>query len=101
MKHTPGPWRSITTKLETSNYRFHSIMSVDNKIIAHITDGDDENLANADLMAAAPELLEACEYALKRLKEFQEATGYPTAHPQIELEEAILEEVIKKAKGEV
>lgn len=35
------------------------------------------------------ELIEAAKKALKRLKELQDATGYPTALPQIELEAAI------------
>lgn len=95
MNHTKGPWRSITTKLETSNYCFHSIMSVDNKIIAHITDGDDENLANADLMSAAPELLEACEKALGVVQSLIEL-GTPLQELENELNNTI-----KKSKGEV
>lgn len=92
-KHTPGPWRlqepSKTKQKELALFRV-------------LTPNGDEGisiagtLANAHLIAAAPELLEACEIALKRLIELQISTGYPTAWPQIQLET-----VIKKAKGEL
>lgn len=55
--HTPGPWKHIVTKLQTNDsYSFHSIMG-GTKIIAHITDGTEENTANANLIASAPEIL--------------------------------------------
>lgn len=55
--HTPGPWTINGSAIET-----------DNTIIAHIYDpdenGPDEFAANAHLIAAAPDLLAACEWLL-------------------------------------
>ena len=68
MNHTPGPWR-----MEQSQ-KYHSIRVVgaDNKPVASFGNqarwiGYTQMLANARLIAAAPELLEACEMALNTL----------------------------------
>ena len=75
MSHTPGPWKI------THDY---NIMK-DNRGIANCggytvntsnwQEIDEENKANANLIAAAPDLLEACEVAhsilSKKLKRFR------------------------------
>ena len=57
---------------------------------------EEEAIANALLIAAAPELLDACEYALKTL-------NYPIPHIGMYLGEVtaktLLEAAIEKAKG--
>ena len=56
MKHTSGPWQVIS-------YSVFQADEVGNKQVVHNIKGDskEERLANASLIAAAPELLEACK----------------------------------------
>jgi hypothetical protein len=67
-KHTPGPWQVFTTKDGT---RFIGIGDADG---VGVTDprfglwrGGQEREANARLIAAAPDLLEALKWAIERL----------------------------------
>lgn len=61
MKHTPGPWLISSSVM---------VVTKDGKIISQPVTGIaelqlplKELMANASLIAAAPELLEACKYA--------------------------------------
>jgi hypothetical protein len=62
-KHTPGPWSVGEGTPDIA-------IITDKVLVAMVTNDedspceDDEQMANARLMAAAPELLEACEAAL-------------------------------------
>lgn len=58
-KHTPGPWESVGRAVYTA----HENPSREIIWDGHNTRsaGNDEQLANARLIAAAPELLEACQ----------------------------------------
>lgn len=91
-KHTPGPWRSFERGVT-----FHYwVVKVANRVIAKITGEDQE--ANARLIAAAPELLEALE---KMVKQF----GYEVVHKDglVHDEHDAIQsatEAIRKAKGE-
>jgi len=60
--HTPGPWRIQQESVDT---QWHIITAAGGRIMAniHIETGNAMDAANARLIAAAPELLEA----LKRL----------------------------------
>lgn len=70
--HTPGPWRAqddFGTVFTTSDPvrgtgSTNAIAKAFNRLTAHGSDVEpgDEQAANARLMAAAPELLEALEY---------------------------------------
>jgi hypothetical protein len=64
MKHTPSYWRLDLGK--TSNDIWH-----DGELIALIFKGEDIETAdaNARLMASAPEMLKALQFALERLEE--------------------------------
>ena len=57
MEHTPGPWHVNVA----GNERHHSVRTEDGTVIA-LTGNDG---ANADLIAAAPALLEALEEAAR------------------------------------
>ena len=64
MKHTKGPWKVIESKLVEKL----SIIEIDGDLIfAELSSGDsvptEEHKANARLIAAAPDLLEACKAA--------------------------------------
>lgn len=68
--HSPTPWRFLEAdNHEDEGYRFHSltICDADNNDLANLYDRDhcngprttrEQNVANAHLMAAAPEMLE-------------------------------------------
>lgn len=85
MKHTPGPWEVTGNKklfIEPINQRvnftelYESCQHCNVNKNKDITNGSQiynprklkEAQANARLMAAAPDLLEACKYAFENLK---------------------------------
>ena len=56
-KHTPGPWEQDTEDAEWGN---SFVVNAGDWIIAEMIDGEDETRrANARLIAAAPDMLEA------------------------------------------
>jgi len=73
MKHTPGPWESYETAVFSKSeslreHRVHGYGFGDNGFICDLDDGEyheytdyGEMEANANLIAAAPDLLAACE----------------------------------------
>jgi hypothetical protein len=71
MKHTPGPWTSLTDTDRETIVSEH-VNAYGNFIVTIVTRGDErmteEDRANARLIAAAPELLEALEYASELIK---------------------------------
>lgn len=97
-KHTPGPWEveRWNWPLEMTG-RYHRVLNHERFPTAFIpawsepgpgeVDGSDEARANARLIAAAPELLEACKVALGII-------GFGAEHDQISA-------AIAKATGEL
>lgn len=61
-KHTPGPWKLDRTNWRKSGFIMHTVISKD-CIIAPIQECLEVE-ANAQLISAAPELLEALEWAI-------------------------------------
>jgi len=64
MKHTPGPWKvtdgkTLGTLIEAKPYRDGYIVARVNSTKGMAPDGDENREANANLIAAAPEMLEA------------------------------------------
>lgn len=57
VKHTPGPWKNRKGSGVISSGKWHKLAT------AHTTGTTGERDANARLIAAAPELLEACKQA--------------------------------------
>lgn len=110
MKHTPGPWFNYTgyqDRFAIGAYRLGMlcISVADCKPREIITASGDhsileeEALANAKLIAAAPDLLKVCEMAfaiLKQLKEGFSEGGYILPYNGDKPIEA-LEQAIKKA----
>ncbi|MBA43595.1 MAG: hypothetical protein CMF62_06285 [Magnetococcales bacterium] len=86
LKHTPGPWLADGFFVSTKDDE-HSIVS------AVISKPDEELKANAHLIAAAPDLLEACEAALKKLNSICQHSN--AAHEA----QTMIREAINKAKG--
>lgn len=101
MKHTPGPWRVIP-KIDTGYMLFGGISYL-GSIEARLPSL--ENEANAHLIAAAPELLEALIKAKEILEQAEEIDFDDMAHIAITSEDGcdlrdLIESVIAKARGE-
>lgn len=64
MKHTPGPWGCIDTSNHAHDYR---LTKPDGSTLPLHVEANDhsEQRANARLIAAAPDLLEALKYVLE------------------------------------
>ncbi|MBP8283830.1 MAG: hypothetical protein KAX46_07945 [Chromatiaceae bacterium] len=61
-EHTPGPWKTYVSELRGGRYWTVEIPGVDDIIDIHETENGE---ANARLIAAAPELLEAAQAYLR------------------------------------
>lgn len=64
-KHTPGPWKYVQD--EGGRYSFNSVVAADGTVVIRNGDYDEYNActeADAKLIAAAPELLEAAKRCL-------------------------------------
>lgn len=72
-KHTAGPWHVVPTP-ESSNQRFKVFAEIVSVALVYYDKNDE---ANANLIAAAPELLDAAEDALQMLNaHLPELKGY-------------------------
>ena len=91
-KHTQGKW-----EVKTPNYSFQTIESEYGKVctLSHQF-GTDEAEANAHLIAAAPELLEALEMALEWIDALPKEIQLPEM-PGFDRDE--IDNLIAKAKG--
>ena len=94
-KHTPGPW---VVGISCEN-RIHCVDAFDNGELFEVCEvwgidldkiESEESRANARLISAAPDLLDACEKALLWM---QSTSSFAAA-------EMILAEAISKAKGD-
>ena len=67
-KHTPGPWEYIGDTIETGIDVEHGwfVRVAPKRVISVEGRTNDEALANAHLIAAAPQLMEALELMLQR-----------------------------------
>ena len=69
-RHTPGPWHMLVYVNERDEkFPPHIVGLPDNYSVADCCGADDTDLANGRLIAAAPELLKACEVAIAALVE--------------------------------
>ena len=86
-KHTPGPWRHLDQG---------QVVNDTNTMIAFATNhgGDEAGIANALLIAAAPDLLAACEIALAN------CSGRPPNEQELRAVVQATQTAIAKAKGE-
>lgn len=105
-KHTPGRWSAVKRNefvgegpeidvLKTDvNY-----VQVDDHSIARMTTLGDEADANAALIAAAPDLLAACEWALDLLNQYAPEIGPQSHIPGTQATKDQLRAAIRKAEG--
>lgn len=64
MKYTPGPWR-IAARSGEGSY-----VMAGKSVVAHVFDAGTIEEENRHLIAAAPELLEACKWALQQIPKY-------------------------------
>lgn len=91
-KHTPGPWQFLPHRASL----VHSVVSQNSGIICEVYISEPDKIAadaNANLIAAAPDLLEACQ----QLMEFWD-NGTPV-HPGAEIVDDV-RRAIAKATGQ-
>lgn len=62
-EHTPGPWKINYRRVSPVNGRQDGLDD-----ICHVYGNEDRERANASLIAAAPELLEACAAAIEQIE---------------------------------
>ena len=99
IKHTPGPW-----KHEDRTYVYALNEQGSNRFYVDVQRGRAngeltqlaELLANARLIAAAPDLLEACEHFMKSM----EAAMTDGLQLNLPMHEQAMRAAIRKAKGE-
>lgn len=103
MKHTPGPWMIAETNQddEQISAEVHAPSGYIASVLRILDDESTpediaEHLANARLIAAAPELLEALEAIMLHIRILK------SRDPSIldDVLTAVAEEVIRKARGE-
>ena len=74
MKHTPGPWN--IEKEDGEFIAIYSSKSSGSILLADVLDiYGKESKANARLIAAAPDLLEACQYVVRWHREHDSGEG--------------------------
>lgn len=89
MSHTPGPWRIEMGTLSDEKDCVYGIYSADDQRIVETDSGVyPPSLADARLIASAPDLLDACKMALGAVP------------PECAVTRDTLERAIKKAVGE-
>lgn len=101
-KHTQGPWKWTNGwAMGSSDEPGHScVQNNKGQLVFYSCDGcnligdDPEDLANARLIAAAPDLLDACERALEAIEKYPDKK-HPMTAPEI-----IMRAAVRKAKGE-
>ena len=94
MKHTPGPWRVESANRQNFFFGIWAqVTKTGSMEIARVSGLAEFDRANANLIAAAPELLEACKEALAEFEWIgpREATS---------VSQDILTKAIAKAEGE-
>lgn len=105
IKHTPGPWAAkkgvgwyVVRSAHSQDDNFAIAVGSNKTSLVDAPTGDDaEAKANARLIAAAPELLSACEHAMTLLSPFDDAglslgLGSDALYP--------IKSAIAKARGE-
>lgn len=105
-KHTPGPWK-LETEL-TPDGSDMLVVSQDYELVADCRSGlstprttamCEEAEANARLIAASPELLEACRYAGVALRAFQANETNGNRHALIIAEQQLASAYVKATGG--
>lgn len=92
--HTPGPWKFYDDSNDGKTNRIE-IVAIGKTVARIYHSVPEEDLPNARLIAAAPELLEALAYALKDMEQVQEV-----ACNRLSISIGLARAAIAKATGE-
>jgi hypothetical protein len=100
---TPGPWKVFGRPYDRYFAVIDSIPDRDGAVVAncicHVALTNEDAKANANLIAAAPELLAACESLVAAMNEYEwSVDDSPTPQHKVMMQSAI--KAIEKAKGE-
>lgn len=99
LKHTEGPWvaRFNETKAYDGSLPQSGTCSIENerqtRIVAHVVTTTLEDKANAHIIAAAPEMLNALQETL----DYWDSTGFSECDPECDCIVQIVQAAIKKA----
>ena len=98
-KHTPGPWYAVGAWVEHEKDDVADICNCDPESMSqgHLGRSYDEMAANARLIAAAPDLLKACEAIWKYDQSDCETDNFVDLY---EPAMALIQAAIGRAKGE-
>lgn len=101
-KHTSGPWIIGDSIDKDTSERFLSVWpeNLSTPAICRVSPKKDEtdlDFANAKLIAAAPDLLEACQALLKRNEQLYRMVEYPREDMSGETSLQLAKAAIKKA----
>lgn len=94
-KHTPGPWRAVKVPYDSSAFYIKARNAPDKRspMVAHIPRSTVQPMeANARLLAAAPELLEALELLSESCARLR-APGYPPSDAENKARAAIVKAI--------
>ena len=101
-KHTPGPWEVVVQPFADPDAKGNTIYSVEGYGIGRIWDenGNPENYANARLIAAAPDLLEAADAMMPLLSLIEDDLWEDCPFPAVQRKRiAALRAAILKARA--
>ncbi len=85
-KHTPAPWRVVLANPSPTTGEW-MIAGEKPGYLAEVRDcGSGDVIANARLIAAAPDLLEALQYAIKQVPELASVPGIVAAIAKVKKE---------------
>ncbi len=74
-EHTPGPWSITDTKSKRDPAEFTYSIGIKGCRLASVPRYSDEDMANARLIASAPELLEALKYVVQYHRDHDSGEG--------------------------
>lgn len=101
MKHTPGPWKVDECEDAHGHYTIRHADGTPNgdtqrQLIATVYYHDKEESVNPELIAAAPDLLEACKARLECDTVFEQGTSEWSQ--AVHCADAMMQEAIAKAE---
>ena len=97
-KHSPSPWTDAGDQKAGVAWR-RRILDQAGKVVAYVFGGQSHRIANARLIAAAPELLAALEHVKDCLRPFIENTEKEIVKGK-HMKLSVICQAIAKAKGE-
>ena len=99
MAHTPAPWVIDDTRVHTAINAGDKHVAMVNYFISPVVEeriSEEEHLANARLIEAAPDLLKMCAIAFSALKSYQYGNSSPELAEEVAAEIEVLINKIRR-----